>query len=516
MQLQANWEFSQITPQKAIRNPLLLELTTPPQKSTVRQLVVVLAVDRSWSMKGEKMQAVTDAAILFLNWLTRNDVLGIVSYAQDVKVEQNPIPLTEKSTIADKIRRMSLGTSTNLSGGWLTALRLAENYQSPNAVRRVILLTDGQATMGIREEDKLVEIARQYAAKNIVTSTIGVGADFNEQNLKEIARAGGGSFYFMQTPEEASDIFYQEFGAIRSLYAQAAEVRLYFHQPISLNQVLVDADIEKHSDGLTLRLGDIPSDDSRKMVFEFDVGPTNEELMVSGELTFFNVSEDLKEEKIKFNIPLKVGPTQALPNKLVCQEYLLAHSAREIERISLIARQNVEVALNELKNLQHEVKNYLTEKNLELSWLEERLMQMAEKLARDTNLAAKQLLSESTKMYREKTATITKAAAGEILTYKMQSQLDLYKVPEFNEEMNGYLQKGIRFVLIDMQNCPFLDSSAIGALIQLSNSLTKRAGLLIFYNVPTGLQKIIAATRLDKYIPLAPNESEARKLIPME
>lgn len=516
MKLQAKWEYSEIPVGKLTQNPLLLELITPAQKDLSRKLVVLLAIDRSWSMKGEKMQAVIDAAILFLNWLTRNDVLGVVSYAQDVKVNQNPIPLVEKATIADKIRNMNLGTSTNLSGGWLMALRLAENYSAENAVRRVILLTDGQATMGIREPEKLVEIARQYAEKNIVTSTIGVGQDFDEQNLKQIARAGGGSFYFMETPEQASDIFYQEFGSIRSLYAQACEVRFSLPQSVVLNEVLADADIEKSAEGLTIRLGDIPADDSRKIVFDFNMEPTQEELLISGELNYFNVAQDLKEEKIKFKIPVRSGKNLSPSKKEVAEEYLIARTAREIEKISSLAKEKPQEALGALEDLQQNVKAFFQEKQLELTWLVERLNQMKEKLEKDQNLAGKKLLAESTKMFQEKKARLNKASSGEILTYKLEDKLDLYKVPDFNETMNNYLQKGVRFILLDLSSCPFLDSSAIGALIQLSNSLTKRAGLLVVYNVPSSLQKIILATRLDKFIPVAASEAEAKKLIPQE
>ena len=516
MKLSAKWELSAIPEGKIINNPLLFQLETPPASGSPQQLVVVLALDRSWSMKGEKMAAITDAAILFLNWLTRNDALGIVTYAQDVKVCHNPALLTDKTIVQERIRNIQLGTSTNLSGGWLQALRLAENFPAENTIRRVILLTDGQATMGVREDEKLVEIAKQYAARGIHTSTIGVGNDFNEQSLRQIARAGEGSFYFIETPEQAADIFYQEFGNIRSLYAQAPEIRFSLPNNVKLKSVLADAEVETSESGAIVRTGDIPADDQRKIVMDFAMTASSTDLAIAGELVFFNVSNGMKEEKLRFRIPVKIAATTAEPNKTVSEEYIIALSARKMEQISQLAAQDATQAAQQIQQLEEEISALMREKTIQIPWLNERIKNMMAKLAGDSNLARKYMLAESARMFRSRNLQGRIVNDREVLRDALTENLDLYKVPEFNDKMNAHLAAGIRFILLDLSRCAFLDSSAIGALIQLSNSLVKRGGLLVVYSIPATLEKIFTSTRLDKFIPVVENEQAALALLPKE
>lgn len=516
MKLKAKWEFASIPIGKSSQNPLLLQLETPPTSGTSRKLVVVLALDKSWSMKGAKMQSVSDAAILFLNWLTRNDYLGVVTYAEDVKVVQRPLPLTEKTVLADKIRSIKLGTSTNLSGGWVQALRLAEDVKEESATKRVILLTDGQATTGVREEDKLVELARQYAKLGIHTSTIGVGSDFSEKGLRDIARAGEGNFHFIETPEQAADIFYREFGDIRALHAQAPEIRFFLPPEAKLKNVLADADIDQMDDGVVVRTGDIPADDRRSIVFDFTMEKPSQDIAISGELVYLNVVDGMKEERIKFKIPVKVSNSPGERNSQVAEEFVIAFTAREMERISGLAAKEPGLAATEITQLQKVVESLMTEKNCRPAWLLDSLKSLSDKLKGDTNMGGKRLLAESSKLFRDSARGKTKATEKEVLRTALQGNLDMYKVPEFNENMTKQLAGGIRFIVLDFSECGFIDSSAIGALIQLSNSLIKRGGMLIVHDVQSGLRKLFTATKLDQFVPVAENSDEADKLIPRE
>ncbi len=64
-----------------------------------------------------------------------------------------------------------------MSGGWLSTLKAVANAKIPNAYKRVILLTDGNPTLGIKDQESLVQIAKDHAAAGISTTTIGVGND---------------------------------------------------------------------------------------------------------------------------------------------------------------------------------------------------------------------------------------------------------------------------------------------------------------------------------------------------
>lgn len=512
MKLRARWEFPAITANAVARNPLLFELETPPAAGAQQKLVVVLALDRSWSMKGAKMQAVIDASVSFLNWLTRNDYLGVVAYAEDVKVIQRAQPLTEKTALAEKIRRIQLGTSTNLSGGWIQALRLAQDAGETQAIRRVILLTDGQATLGVREPEKLVELARDYAKQGVHTSTIGFGEDFNEQNLRQIARAGEGNFYFIETPEQASEVFYREFGAIRSLYAQAPEIRFRLPPEIELVEVLADAEIERLPDGALVRTGDIPCDDKRAIAFDFKIHRPQSELFIEGEITYLNVQGGMKDEKLRFKAPLRIGGATER-NSDVAEEFVTAFTARAMEKLSALAAEDAESAAAEVPRFKDEIEKLMAEKNVRPQWLVQSIDQLTAKILADGNLGRKQLLAESTRLFKKSKTQSSAASDKEVLHYKTQGNLDMYKIPEFKETMNKHLASGIRFVIMDFTGTEFIDSSSIGALIELANSLVRRGGNLVVHSLNGATEKIFQATRLTEFVPVVKDESAARELI---
>ncbi|MCS6972667.1 MAG: STAS domain-containing protein, partial [Leptospiraceae bacterium] len=59
----------------------------------------------------------------------------------------------------------------------------------------------------------------------------------------------------------------------------------------------------------------------------------------------------------------------------------------------------------------------------------------------------------------------------------------------------------------------FIDSSSIGALIELSNSLVRRGGSLIVHSLNGTTQRIFQATRLTEFVPIAANEAEAMAMV---
>ena len=281
MQIESKFEYPISVLGRSDDNHLLVRLKTPPVVQGTRQpLVVGLAIDKSWSMKGEKMDAVLEAASSLVNWLTRLDYVAVVAYSNDIQIVQALTNLTEKVSISDKIRNIQVATSTNLSGGWLQTLRAIESKTIEGAFRRVILLTDGNPTLGVKDPEQLVQIAKDHALRGISTTTIGVGDDFNEHMLKSIAEAGGGNFYFIDNPEQASDIFFQEFGDIGALYAQALELKVQFPTELKFKSVLnnfaydLSEDISElrgdvggiSKQTVTIQAGDIRSDDIKNII----------------------------------------------------------------------------------------------------------------------------------------------------------------------------------------------------------------------------------------------------------
>src|SRR5262249_14626593 len=118
------------------------------------------------------------------------------------------------------------GGSTNLHGGWIQGCQHVLRRPGERLVRRVLLLTDGQANVGITAPRKLIKAAREQAEKGALTTTLGFGSGFNEDLLIGMAEASGGNFYFIETPEDACQVFHIEGESLTSIAAEHLTVTL--------------------------------------------------------------------------------------------------------------------------------------------------------------------------------------------------------------------------------------------------------------------------------------------------
>jgi Ca-activated chloride channel family protein len=157
------------------------------------------------------------------------------------------------------------GGSTNLSGGWLKGLELLES--EPAEIRRVLLLTDGQANVGIVDRGRLASLSASAAARGISTTTIGFGEGFDEELLSAMADAGRGNDHFAASPEEAPSIFTQEFEGLATLVAQNLSVEIRPLDGATNLGILNEYPIVFTESGLQAALGDVYGGMSRKLVF---------------------------------------------------------------------------------------------------------------------------------------------------------------------------------------------------------------------------------------------------------
>jgi uracil DNA glycosylase len=197
-----------------------------PGQAPRSPLNLSLVIDRSGSMSGAPLKHAIEAAELLVGQLEANDTLSVVVYDQAVQTIVQPTPVTKPGAICKAIHKIKPGGSTNLHGGWAEGCQHVGGRKGGGAVNRVLLLTDGQANVGITAPKKLIEAAREEAEKGVATTTLGFGRGFNEDLLIGMAEAGAGNFYFIETPQDASQVFQIEGESLASLAARNLVVTL--------------------------------------------------------------------------------------------------------------------------------------------------------------------------------------------------------------------------------------------------------------------------------------------------
>lgn len=252
------------------------QATLPDTNSARRPLNLSLVIDRSGSMAGTPLRYAIRAAKDLVERLGPEDMLSVVTYDDSVQTVLPPQAVTDKAAIYGKLDAVRVGGMTNLGGGWLKGCEHVKANADGDRVNRVLLLTDGHANVGITDKTVLINTAQQKAEESVATTTLGFGNSFNEDLLIGMARAAGGNFYYIQSPEDASGVFQIELDSLKSVVAQNLSVT------ISPDEQQTGAEnfaiglrgyrTETNADGKTVvHLGDVYASEDKLLAVELQI-----------------------------------------------------------------------------------------------------------------------------------------------------------------------------------------------------------------------------------------------------
>ncbi len=195
---------------------------------------MVLVVDRSGSMAGQKLEMAKEAAKAAAELLGPKDQIGVICFDENHYWVSQLQPASNKGRIADEISGIQVGGGTSLYPP------MEEAYQSlVNAVsklKHVIVLTDGISNPGDFEG-----LAQNMASARITCSTVGVGDGAANDLLETIARIGQGRHFAATDPASLPQIFAKE---TLTVSKAAINEQPFIPQVIRPTQALAGIDFE--------------------------------------------------------------------------------------------------------------------------------------------------------------------------------------------------------------------------------------------------------------------------------
>ena len=199
---------------------------------------VRLVLDRSGSMIGEKWSHAIAAARQLVDRLEPGDTFGLVSYADDASVDFAPARVGDGRAARRAIDALAPGGGTNIEAALRAAQANAPRRRAMNDVLLVVLVSDGQATLGQTNPQALGGVARElFDERGVLTTSVGLGTDFDEATMLAIAREGSGSYHFVRRPGDIGDILTDELEERAQAVAQALRVRVELAEGVVATRV---------------------------------------------------------------------------------------------------------------------------------------------------------------------------------------------------------------------------------------------------------------------------------------
>jgi len=276
---------------------LLVTLRTPkevPAKEkaltrTGRDSISFTAVlDTSGSMGGQKIEQAKEAVRQAIHRMADDDVFSLVTFSSKEKLVQKPTIMDEKQrkALTSLVREMQAGGETALHGG--LGLGMVQAKKSHQKTNLLMILSDGLANVGETDLEKIGRVAADGRRGDIITSALGIGADYNEALMANIASEGGGRFYHLEDAPQIGPFLNGELGEVVNFAARKAHITIKLPKGAVLMPLSSAYPAETHGALTTVDVGIIPLDTELEIPLRVTFAAQAQEtkLSVEGNLSY--------------------------------------------------------------------------------------------------------------------------------------------------------------------------------------------------------------------------------------
>jgi Ca-activated chloride channel family protein len=292
-----------------------LLIKAQPQASTTSASTPInfcMVLDRSGSMEGPKMYNLKRAVNEVIATLQPDDQVAVVAFDETADVIVPLQPAADKVALKNRIEALRVQGGTAMSTGLQAGVDQLRSNLSSNRVSHLLLLTDGQ-TWG--DEDDCRAFAQELGQMGVPITALGLGDEWNERLLDDLAAATGGTSDYIANPQDIGQSFKRAAQVAhatvvrngrllvrlangvgpRAVYRVTPVIANLGYQPISEREISVD-------------LGDIQSDTGASLLVELFIPArgAGEYRIAQAELTYDVPHEQRLDQRVRAEALLQI------------------------------------------------------------------------------------------------------------------------------------------------------------------------------------------------------------------
>jgi Ca-activated chloride channel family protein len=188
-----------------------------------------LVLDRSGSMDGEKMDNLKEAVGYVVDHLSDDDLVSVTIFDDQVETLIPNQPTKNREEIKSRLAKVIPRGGTQISDGLKAGMAEVRKGHAKDRVNRILLLTDGQTW---DDEDACLKLADEAGKQGIAITSIGIGEEWNEKLLLQLAERSHGNSHWIQNPISILDAFRQEVEGMQSVAAVNLKVTARMSQGV--------------------------------------------------------------------------------------------------------------------------------------------------------------------------------------------------------------------------------------------------------------------------------------------
>jgi len=250
----------------------------PDRAAAHAPVATSVVIDTSGSMAGDKIVNARASAKRFIDGLKDGDIASLVSFDDAARqlVPPTRLDATSRVRFGGAVSELRADGATNLFEGIRMGGMNLMDAPSTHAVRRIVLVSDGIATAGPTSREILGALADKASLHGVQVTAVGVGLDYDEGTLNDIAMRSSGRLYHVGNSTQLATMLEQEMKLLRGTRAANAFVDVMPGAGVTLTGVDGTRTQTREGGGLRIPIGALFAGQRREFLVRARVDAPNE------------------------------------------------------------------------------------------------------------------------------------------------------------------------------------------------------------------------------------------------